>query len=193
MGNCPFGGIGSFITLPCESCFLETICRLNFFRSYLFPFLSLLQYTSTLRCPLCSRLLSSTLPTFTALPFLSTGICVFLPLSRHTSEQSPLSFSFNGDCSPAVYNATPSKCFGGVARRKTFVDNVRAAEGTENVLLVDAGAYFDGTTHTHTPPPSLQRKMPSHCSDMLLSLLSLFLLSPSFSSLSSLFFSLQAR
>ena len=59
--------------------------------------------------------------------------------SRNASILSNLA-----DCSSATYTSTPDDCYGGVARRKTYVDRVRAEKGSENVLLLDAGNYFVG-------------------------------------------------
>ena len=48
---------------------------------------------------------------------------------------------YGGKC--RVADAANNKCFGGVARRKTAIDQIRAKD--KNVLLLDGGDQFQGT------------------------------------------------
>ena len=48
---------------------------------------------------------------------------------------------YGGSCSDK--DAKANKCFGGVARRKTVLDEIRSKE--QNVLLLDGGDQYQGT------------------------------------------------
>lgn len=48
---------------------------------------------------------------------------------------------YGGQCTPA--DSAAKSCFGGVARRRTVISNIRKTH--RNVLLLDAGDQFQGT------------------------------------------------
>lgn len=59
--------------------------------------------------------------------------------------------STQADCAPSTVASSPATCFGGVARRATFIKAQKAAYA--NTLVVDLGNYYFGSTFVEVASP----------------------------------------
>lgn len=79
---------------------------------------------------------------------LLTALCLFSCASNSSSGKTTITLLHTNDSHSHLESFTPlgEPEQGGVARRKTVIESIRNEVGQDQVLLVDAGDFYQGTT-----------------------------------------------